>query len=135
MGLLHTGNVIIPRVQTPVNTPPPSFMSLYLSPGAPGEEKMAEQVVDSSSGTRFTPMVVLELASDAKEEAIVWLLSRIRDRQQDGGRKQSMKLFHLPSLGMCWSSFASDLCQALIFWWNSWALELEIRRKKTPMCS
>lgn len=62
-------------------------MSLYFSLGAPGEEKMAEQAVDSSTGTRFTPLVALELASDTKEEAIVWLLSRIRDKQQDGGGK------------------------------------------------
>ncbi|KAM9310503.1 anoctamin-10 isoform 1-T3 [Pholidichthys leucotaenia] len=33
----------------------------------------------------FTPLVVLELASDAKEEAIAWLLSRIRDGEQNGG--------------------------------------------------
>uniref|UniRef100_A0A673CEI1 Uncharacterized protein n=1 Tax=Sphaeramia orbicularis TaxID=375764 RepID=A0A673CEI1_9TELE len=37
------------------------------------------------SGSRFTPLVVLELVSDTKEEAIAWLLGRIRDRQQDGG--------------------------------------------------
>ncbi|XP_075896908.1 anoctamin-10 isoform X3 [Nelusetta ayraudi] len=46
---------------------------------------MAEQAVDSTSGTRFTPLVALELASNTKEEAIVWLLSRIRDKQQNGG--------------------------------------------------
>uniref|UniRef100_A0AAQ4NRR5 Anoctamin n=1 Tax=Gasterosteus aculeatus aculeatus TaxID=481459 RepID=A0AAQ4NRR5_GASAC len=33
----------------------------------------------------FTPRVVLELASDTKEEAITWLLSRIRDTQYNGG--------------------------------------------------
>lgn len=38
-----------------------------------------------SSGPRFTPLVVVELASDTKEEAIAWLLSRIRDQQQKGG--------------------------------------------------
>lgn len=38
-----------------------------------------------SSGPRFTPLVVVELASDTKEEAIAWILSRIRDQQQNGG--------------------------------------------------
>ena len=38
-----------------------------------------------SSGSRFSPLVVLELAADTKEEAIAWLLSRIRDKQQNGG--------------------------------------------------
>ncbi|KAM6968229.1 anoctamin-10 [Aplochiton taeniatus] len=33
----------------------------------------------------FTPLVVLELAPNAKEEAIAWLLTRIRDGEQDGG--------------------------------------------------
>ncbi|XP_072316202.1 anoctamin-10 [Eucyclogobius newberryi] len=33
----------------------------------------------------FTPLVVLELVSDTKEEAITWLLQRIRDKQQYGG--------------------------------------------------
>ncbi|KAG7222048.1 hypothetical protein INR49_016808 [Caranx melampygus] len=37
------------------------------------------------SGSRFTPLVVLELVSDTKEEASEWLLSRIRDQQQNGG--------------------------------------------------
>ncbi len=46
-----------------------------------------------SSGSRFTPLVVVELASDAKEEAIVWLLSRIRDRQQNGGVEVRVCLF------------------------------------------
>lgn len=33
----------------------------------------------------FNPLVVLELVSDTKEEAITWLLRRIRDPQQSGG--------------------------------------------------
>uniref|UniRef100_A0A3Q1APS9 Anoctamin n=1 Tax=Amphiprion ocellaris TaxID=80972 RepID=A0A3Q1APS9_AMPOC len=37
------------------------------------------------SGFRFTPLVVVELASNVKEETITWLLSRIRDQQQNGG--------------------------------------------------
>lgn len=45
---------------------------------------MLQQSVDSSN-TRFTPLVVMELASDTKEEAVTWLLSRIRDKQQNGG--------------------------------------------------
>uniref|UniRef100_A0A8C6SRD9 Anoctamin n=1 Tax=Neogobius melanostomus TaxID=47308 RepID=A0A8C6SRD9_9GOBI len=34
---------------------------------------------------RFTPLVALELVSDTKEEAITWLLQRIRDKQRNGG--------------------------------------------------
>lgn len=52
--------------------------------GVLGEGKMLYGSVDSS-GSSFTPLVVLELASDTKEEAIAWLLGRIRDRQQNGG--------------------------------------------------
>lgn len=103
-----------------------------------GEERMAEQVVDSSSsGTRFTPLVALELASDTKEEAIAWLLSRIRDKQQNGGGQIADEAVAVaatrPSFGV--SSCSARLCQVLIFWWSSWALELEIRRKKTQTCS
>uniref|UniRef100_A0A3B3CLU0 Anoctamin n=1 Tax=Oryzias melastigma TaxID=30732 RepID=A0A3B3CLU0_ORYME len=36
-------------------------------------------------GTTFQPLVVLELASTTPEEAVGWLLSRIRERQQNGG--------------------------------------------------
>lgn len=61
-------------------------VTLPLVAGAPGERKKMQQLVDSS-GTGFTPLVVLELASDTKEEAIAWLLSRIRDTQQNGGVK------------------------------------------------
>ncbi|XP_041648897.1 anoctamin-10 [Cheilinus undulatus] len=45
---------------------------------------LQESSVDSS-GTRFSPLVVVELASDTNEETIAWLLSRIRDTQQNGG--------------------------------------------------
>lgn len=38
-----------------------------------------------NSSPGFTPLVVLELASDTKEEAIQWLLNRIEDSQQNGG--------------------------------------------------
>ncbi|KAK5600641.1 Anoctamin-10 [Crenichthys baileyi] len=38
-----------------------------------------------SSSSPFDPLVVLELVSDTKEEAVTWLLSRIRDPQQIGG--------------------------------------------------
>ncbi|XP_056290379.1 anoctamin-10 [Pseudoliparis swirei] len=34
---------------------------------------------------RFDPLVVVELASDTKEDAIAWLLSRVRDTQRNGG--------------------------------------------------
>uniref|UniRef100_A0A3P8VR25 Anoctamin n=1 Tax=Cynoglossus semilaevis TaxID=244447 RepID=A0A3P8VR25_CYNSE len=37
-----------------------------------------------NSSPGFTPLVVLELASDTKEEAIQWLLNRIEDSQQNG---------------------------------------------------
>lgn len=45
---------------------------------------LQESSVDSS-GSRFAPLVAVELASDTKEETIAWLLSRIRDKQQNGG--------------------------------------------------
>ncbi|XP_056142164.1 anoctamin-10 [Lampris incognitus] len=45
---------------------------------------MYQPLVDVD-GFRFTPLVVLELASDTKEEAITWLLHRIKDTQQNGG--------------------------------------------------
>lgn len=38
-----------------------------------------------ASGASFAPLVVVELASNTKEEAIKWLLGRIRDKQQSGG--------------------------------------------------
>ncbi|KAL4629986.1 anoctamin-10 isoform X2 [Arapaima gigas] len=33
----------------------------------------------------FTPLVVIELAEDTNEEAIAWLISRIKDKQHHGG--------------------------------------------------
>lgn len=36
-------------------------------------------------GSRFSPLVVVELAPDAKEEAVAWLMSKIRDGEQNGG--------------------------------------------------
>uniref|UniRef100_A0A4W6EUW4 Anoctamin n=1 Tax=Lates calcarifer TaxID=8187 RepID=A0A4W6EUW4_LATCA len=46
---------------------------------------MLQRPSADSSGPGFTPLVVVELASDTKEEAIAWLLSRIRDQQHNGG--------------------------------------------------
>lgn len=46
---------------------------------------MLEESSVDSSGCRFSPLVVVELASDTAEETIAWLLSRIRDKQQNGG--------------------------------------------------
>lgn len=43
-----------------------------------------QQAVDVT-GTSFTPLVVVELATNTTEEAIKWLLSRIRDKQEIGG--------------------------------------------------
>ncbi|KAM6994678.1 anoctamin-10 isoform 2-T2 [Tautogolabrus adspersus] len=45
---------------------------------------LQESSIDRS-GSRFSPLVVVELASDTNQETIAWLLSRIRDRQQNGG--------------------------------------------------
>lgn len=36
-------------------------------------------------GSRFSPLVVVELAPDTKEEAVAWLMSKIRDGEQNGG--------------------------------------------------
>lgn len=41
--------------------------------------------VYDSDGSTFAPLVVIELVSETKEEAITWLLNRVRDKQQDGG--------------------------------------------------
>uniref|UniRef100_A0A3P8SIX6 Anoctamin n=1 Tax=Amphiprion percula TaxID=161767 RepID=A0A3P8SIX6_AMPPE len=46
---------------------------------------MQQEPPTDRSGFRFTPLVVVELASNIKEETIAWLLSRIRDQQQNGG--------------------------------------------------
>lgn len=48
------------------------------------EEEKTQPAVDVS-GASFTPLVVVELGSSTREEAIQWLLSRIRDKQQSGG--------------------------------------------------
>lgn len=48
------------------------------------------------SGASFTPLVVVELAWNTKEEAIKWLLSRIRDKQQSGGAERSAALLLCP---------------------------------------
>ncbi|MEQ2303245.1 hypothetical protein AMECASPLE_014768, partial [Ameca splendens] len=50
--------------------------------GAPADGMMP--TADRSSSP-FDPLVVLELVSDTKEEAVTWLLSRIRDPPQIGG--------------------------------------------------
>lgn len=39
----------------------------------------------AGGSSSFSPLVVVELASDTKQEAVAWLLSRIRDKQQNGG--------------------------------------------------
>uniref|UniRef100_A0A3B3Z3P5 Anoctamin n=1 Tax=Poecilia mexicana TaxID=48701 RepID=A0A3B3Z3P5_9TELE len=51
--------------------------------GAPADGTMQQS--DDSGAPSFNPLVVLELISDTKEEAITWLLSRIRTPQQAGG--------------------------------------------------
>uniref|UniRef100_A0AAY4CMB6 Anoctamin n=1 Tax=Denticeps clupeoides TaxID=299321 RepID=A0AAY4CMB6_9TELE len=38
-----------------------------------------------AGGAAFAPLVVLELATHAKEEAVTWLLGRIRDDERNGG--------------------------------------------------
>ncbi|CAN9514212.1 unnamed protein product [Ophioblennius macclurei] len=46
---------------------------------------MLQEPSAGDGSSTFTPLVVLELAQDTKEEAIAWLLSRIRDPQHNGG--------------------------------------------------
>ena len=64
-----------------------SFVSYLVSPQASqGEGKMQKSLsVYDSDGSTFVPLVVIELVSETKEEAIAWLLNRVRDKQQDGG--------------------------------------------------
>lgn len=50
------------------------------------------QQPSGTSGAAFTPLVVLELAPNTKEEAIAWLLSRIRDKQPSGGEVAALGL-------------------------------------------
>ncbi|XP_052474891.1 anoctamin-10 isoform X3 [Carassius gibelio] len=50
----------------------------------PGKMQLGLSVSDSDVSS-FTPLVVLELADDTKAEAITWFLSRIRDKQHNGG--------------------------------------------------
>lgn len=70
----------------------PVFWSPVSLPVRPAEQQLAAgrmqrqpAAESSSSSPGFTPLVVLELASDTKEEACAWLLSRIRDPQRSGG--------------------------------------------------
>ncbi|CAL8337851.1 anoctamin-10 isoform X1 [Gadus morhua] len=42
-------------------------------------------------GSGFTPLVVVELAPDAKEEAVVWLTRKISDSEQSGGAGLSVQ--------------------------------------------
>ncbi|KAM4632897.1 anoctamin-10 [Polymixia lowei] len=53
--------------------------------GSLGLRNMLIKPPEKDDGFRFTPLVVVELALDTKEEAITWLLSRITDKQQNGG--------------------------------------------------
>ncbi|XP_061570872.1 anoctamin-10-like isoform X1 [Cololabis saira] len=46
---------------------------------------MLQGLPADGTGPRLSPLVALELAADAKEEAVAWLLGRIRDKQQNGG--------------------------------------------------
>ncbi|GAA6099537.1 anoctamin-10 isoform X1 [Tachysurus ichikawai] len=41
--------------------------------------------ISDSDGSSFVPLVVLELAVNTEAQAITWLLSRIRDKQHNGG--------------------------------------------------
>uniref|UniRef100_A0A8C6SRC9 Anoctamin n=1 Tax=Neogobius melanostomus TaxID=47308 RepID=A0A8C6SRC9_9GOBI len=53
----------------------------------------------NSSESKFTPLVALELVSDTKEEAITWLLQRIRDKQRNGGAELLVEQLR-PGLGV-----------------------------------
>lgn len=58
-----------------------------------------QQSVDVT-GTSFTPLVVVELAANTTEEAIKWLLSRIRGKRDFGGvqlRAALLQCFPLPT--------------------------------------
>ncbi|KAM8846713.1 anoctamin-10 [Synchiropus picturatus] len=78
------------------------------------------------SGT-FTPLVVLELTPDVKEEAVTWLLRRIRDSQHSGGAELLIEQLSLgfdadkkenPNLfvvGASWSRLLSGAEEAGLF--------------------
>ena len=71
---------------------------------------MMEEPPDGSNGPKFTPLVVLELASDTKEEAIAWLLSRIKDTQQHGGMEINQSHKALILKHVCAKDTQIDMC-------------------------
>lgn len=87
------------------------------------------------SGAGFTPLVVVELAKNTNQEAIGWLLGRIRDEQQGGGEERRAALLH-GSLPLATAApevvEPSHLCQVLTCWWSSWGWGSEVRRRTSP---
>lgn len=85
-------------------------------------------------GTIFTPLVVVELATNTTEEAIKWLLNRIRDKQEIGGVEHTVELLDC-SVSFLYLQLNVYVCQVLICWWSSWDWEWGVRRRKTPTSS
>lgn len=71
------------------------------------------QQSSGTSGAAFTPLVVLELAPNTKEEAIAWLLSRIRDKQPSGGEVAGLACRDTPAFNPCTSTGADLMVEPL----------------------
>lgn len=103
-----------------------------MAAGDPGEGTM-QQWVDIS-GTSFSPLVVVELATNTTEEAIKWLLGRIRDKQQSGGVERRADLLY-SRVCFLYLQLHVHVCQVPTCWWSSWDWECGVRRRKTPTSS
>ncbi|XP_028673774.1 LOW QUALITY PROTEIN: anoctamin-10 [Erpetoichthys calabaricus] len=55
---------------------------------------MTDNIASDESGLSFTPLVVIELASNTEEDAVKWLTKRISDKKEDGGA--DLKITALP---------------------------------------
>ncbi|KAG2464986.1 ANO10 protein, partial [Polypterus senegalus] len=56
--------------------------------------EMTDNIANDESGLSFTPLVVIELASNTEEDAVKWLTKRISDKKEDGGA--DLKITALP---------------------------------------
>lgn len=54
-------------------------------------------LVEEDFGLKFTPLVVIELDKNANEEAIKWLVKRIRDKKEHGGAELMIEPFLMSS--------------------------------------
>lgn len=66
---------------------------------AQGSGKMQNSLsISDSDGSSFVHLVVLELAKNTEAEAITWLLSRITDKQKNGGKRPNVNALYTPRM-------------------------------------